>query len=75
MVLVLRLEALSDGNKSRIFDQSALEHVLPQALRDGSEWMSWFPDEEVRDSWTHRLANLVPLHIRKNPSASDFDRY
>jgi Protein of unknown function (DUF1524) len=35
--------------------------------------MSWFPDEEARDSWTHRLANLVPLHIRKNPSASNFD--
>ncbi|RXH06781.1 HNH endonuclease family protein [Bradyrhizobium vignae] len=27
----------------------------------------------LRDSWTHRLANLVPLHIRKNPSASNYD--
>jgi hypothetical protein len=74
MALVLRLEALvSDGSKKQIFDHLSLEHVLPQTPPDGSEWMSWFPDEEVRDSWTHRLANLVPLHIRKNPSASNFD--
>jgi hypothetical protein len=74
MALVLRLEALvSDGSKKQSFDHLSLEHVLPQTPPVGSEWMSWFPDEEARDSWTHRLANLVPLHIRKNPSASNFD--
>ena len=74
MALVLRLESLvSDGSKRQTFDHLSLEHVLPQTPPDGSEWMSWFPNEEVRDSWTHRLANLVPLHIRKNPSASNFD--
>jgi hypothetical protein len=73
MALVLRLEALlSDGSKKQTFDHLSLEHVLPQTPPDGSEWMSWFPDEEVRYFWTHRLANLVPLHIRKNPSASNF---
>ena len=35
--------------------------------------MKWFPDAEERDDWTHRLANLVPLHIRKNPAASNYD--
>jgi Protein of unknown function (DUF1524) len=74
MALVLRLEALvSDGSREQTYNHLSLEHVLPQTPPDGSEWISWFPDEEVRDSWTHRLANLVPLHIRKNPSASNFD--
>ena len=31
------------------------------------------PDEDERDSCTHRLANLVPLHFRKNPAAGDCD--
>lgn len=74
MALILRLEALvSDGSKKQAFDQLSLEHVLPQTPPEGSEWMKWFPDEAIRDSWTHRLANLVPLHIRKNPSASNYD--
>lgn len=74
MALILRLEALvSDGSKKQAFDQLSLEHVLPQTPPEGSEWMKWFSDEAIRDSWTHRLANLVPLHIRKNPSASNYD--
>ncbi|WP_090717533.1 HNH endonuclease family protein [Nitrosomonas sp. Nm166] len=38
-----------------------------------SDWVKWFPDEDERDDWTHRLANLVPLHVRKNPAASNYD--
>jgi hypothetical protein len=71
--LLLRLESLlSDGSKSQEFSNVSIEHVLPQNPAPSSEWMTWFPDEEVRESWTHRLANLVPLHIRKNPAASNF---
>ena len=74
MALVLRLEALvSDGSKKQVFDHVSLEHVLPQTPSSASDWISWFPNEKERDSWTHRLANLVPLHIRKNPAASNFD--
>lgn len=74
LALVLRLEALvSDGSKKPKFDHLSLEHVLPQTPPEQSEWISWFPDEEERNTWTHRLANLVPLHIRKNPSASNYD--
>jgi hypothetical protein len=47
--------------------------VLPQKPPTPSEWLQWFPDEEARESWTHRLANLVPLHFRKNPAASNHD--
>jgi len=74
MALVLRLEALvSDGSKKQAFDHLSLEHVLPQTPPAASDWIKWFPDEDERDSWTHRLANLVPLHVRKNPAASNFD--
>jgi uncharacterized protein with ParB-like and HNH nuclease domain len=74
MSLVLRLESLiSDGSKKQFFDHLSLEHVLPQTPPAESDWLKWFPDEDERDAWTHRLANLVPLHIRKNPAASNFD--
>ncbi len=74
MALVLRLESLvSDGSKKQAFDHLSLEHVLPQTPPAGSDWLAWFPDEDERDSWTHRLSNLVPLHVRKNPAASNFD--
>ncbi len=74
MALILRLEALvSDGSKKQAFDHLSLEHVLPQTPPAASDWIKWFPDEEERDSWTHRLANLVPLHVRKNPAASNLD--
>lgn len=74
MALALRLEALvSDGSKKQTFDHLSLEHVLPQTPPENSEWISWFPDEEEREAWTHRLANLVPLHFRKNPAARNYD--
>jgi hypothetical protein len=74
MSLMLRLESLvSDGSKKQTFDYLSLEHVLPQTPSAGSDWLKWFPDEEEREAWTHRLANLVPLHTRKNPAASNFN--
>lgn len=74
MALMLRLEALvSDGSKKQAFAHLSLEHVLPQTPPVESEWIDWFPDEDERDVWTHRLANLVPLHARKNPAASNYD--
>ena len=74
MALLLRLEALvSDGSKKQAFDHLSLEHVLPQTPPATSDWVRLFPDEDERDSWTHRLANLVPLHVRKNPAASNYD--
>lgn len=74
MALALRLESLvSDGSKKQTFDHLSLEHVLPQTPPENSEWLTWFPNDDERESWTHRLANLVPLHFRKNPAASNYD--
>ncbi|PJK00328.1 hypothetical protein CO611_03195 [Lysobacteraceae bacterium NML03-0222] len=73
MALVLRLESLLRDPGVQLQDAVSLEHVLPQTPSNGSDWLKWFPDEEERDNWTHRLANLVPLDRRKNASASNYD--
>lgn len=74
MPLMLKLESLcSDGSKKQEYKHLSLEHVLPQTPAENSTWLEWFPEAESRESWTHRLANLVPLHLRKNPAASNYD--
>ncbi|MBI2745406.1 MAG: DUF262 domain-containing protein [Burkholderiales bacterium] len=73
MALVLRLESLVRAPGVQLQNAVSLEHVLPQTPPDGSDWLQWFPDEDERQAWTHRLANLVPLDRNKNSSASNFD--
>jgi len=73
MALVLRLESLVRAPGVQLQNAVSLEHVLPQNPSDGSDWIKWFPDEDERDCWTHRLANLVPLDRNKNSSASNYD--
>ena len=73
MALVLRLESLVRAPGVQLQDAVSLEHVLPQTPPDGSDWIKWFPDDDERDGWTHRLANLVPLDRNKNSSASNYD--
>ena len=51
----------------------SIEHVLPQNPPEGSEWLEWFPLEEERAAWTHRIGNLVLLSRRKNNRASNFE--
>ena len=50
-----------------------IEHVLPQNPADNSKWMQSFPDSEMRERWTNRLANLVLLSRKKNSKAQNFD--
>ena len=72
--LMLRLDSLL-ADKGVTFQHRvvSIEHVLPQRPRQDSEWLEWFPDEEIRDLWTHRLANLVLLSRRKNAQANNRD--
>lgn len=51
----------------------SIEHILPQTVEKGSEWEKLFPDESVRDGWTHRVGNLVLLTRRINSAASNWD--
>jgi Protein of unknown function DUF262/Protein of unknown function (DUF1524) len=64
-------EALSSGGAS--YDELvSIEHVLPQTVDESSEWAMMFPTEEMRNEWTHRLANLVFLTHRINTRASNW---
>lgn len=71
--LMLRLESLLRAPGLKLQDNPSLEHVLPQHPQAGSEWLQWFPEEQDRELWVHRLANLVLLDRNKNSSASNFD--
>ncbi len=72
--LLERLDSLlADTGASYARSTVTVEHVLPQNPEADSEWMTWFPDEEKRQAWTHKLANLVLLSHRKNSAASNFD--
>lgn len=74
MPLLLRLDSLlSDGGVSYDHKVLSIEHVLPQNPNANSEWLKLFPDQETRDFWTHRLANLVLLSRHKNSQAKNFD--
>ena len=72
--LLLRLDGLlAEAGASYDHYTVTIEHVLPQHPKDGSQWMEWFPDEQERKEWTHRIANLVLLSRRKNAQASNFE--
>lgn len=72
--LILRLDSfLSDGAASYNHTILTIEHVLPQTVKPASEWEQLWPDNDLRQRWTHRLANLVPLNFRRNVQASNFD--
>ncbi len=74
MPVLLRLDTeLAAGGATYEQKVVSVEHVLPQTPGDESEWLNWFPNEEERDAWTHRLANLVLLSRRKNAQAQNFD--
>lgn len=65
-------EALSSGGAT-YEDPTSIEHVLPQTVDKNSDWAALFPDQDIRDFWTHRLANLVFLTHRINVKASNWD--
>jgi hypothetical protein len=74
LYVLLRLnEALSEGEASYNYPILSIEHVLPQHPEAGSEWLEWFPTQEARDQYVHRLGNLLLLSRRKNSRAQNYD--
>jgi len=72
--LILRLDSYtSDGSATYDPEVLTVEHVLPQTVDPNSEWETLWPDEEEREDWLHKIANLVPLARRKNSSAQNYD--
>lgn len=72
--LILRLDSfISDS--AAVYDPSLLtiEHVLPQTVNEDSEWAAKWPDGTERQTWLHRVANLVPLTQRRNSKAQNYD--
>ncbi|MEI9477205.1 MAG: HNH endonuclease family protein, partial [Deltaproteobacteria bacterium] len=51
----------------------SVEHVLPQNPSKGSVWLKWFPMEEERAQYTHRIGNLALLSRKKNAQAQNYD--
>ena len=73
MPVLLRLdEAVSSGSATYNHRIVSVEHVLPQNPAEDGEWGKLFPDKEVRDFWTNRLANLVLLSRSKNSQAQNY---
>lgn len=74
--IMLKVEQMKKDHSSSFggFERISIEHVLPQNPPIGSNWRTTFSHSE-RESWTHRLANLVLISRRKNSSLSnkDFD--
>ena len=70
--LLLRLNSLlTEGGVTPEYPVITIEHVLPQNPRKCSKWLKWFPDDDMRNLWTHRLANLVLLSRRRNSAANN----
>ena len=72
--LILRLDSfVSDSAAtydSKIF---TVEHVLPQTVAKNSKWEKWWPKEDERKKWVHKIGNLVPLAKRTNSAAQNYD--
>lgn len=74
LYVLLRLDvALAQDDIEYKHSTVTVEHVLPQTPKADSVWVQWFPDEEMRGKYTHRIANLVLLTRKKNSEAQNYD--
>ena len=56
--VLLRLdEAMGAGGATYDYSIITVEHVLPQNPKVDTRWLDDFPDDQVRSSWVHKLAN------------------
>ena len=72
--VLLRLDsALSEGEGTYEYPVITVEHVLPQNPSEGSIWLEWFPNDEERIQYVHRIGNLTLLSRKKNAEAQNYD--
>ncbi|MEH2122265.1 DUF262 domain-containing protein [Nostoc sp.] len=72
--VLLRLDStLSQGEATYDYPVITVEHVLPQNPSEGSIWLEWFPNDEERIQYVHRIGNLVLLSRKKNAEAQNYD--
>ena len=66
LYVLLRLDStLVQGEATYNYPIVSVEHVLPQNPREGSIWFKWFPTEEERIQYLHRIGNLALLSRKK----------
>jgi hypothetical protein len=71
--VLLRLDqALASGEAHYHFETITVEHVLPQTPPEQSEWVTWWPDAQVREQSVHRVGNLALLNRRQNSAAKNW---
>jgi hypothetical protein len=74
LYVLLRLDsALAEGGATYKYPIVSVEHVFPQNPREGSIWFKWFPTEEERLQYLHRIGNLALLSRKKNTEAQNYD--
>ncbi len=72
--VLLRLDsALAEGEAIYDYQIVSIEHVLPQNPKIGSKWLEWFPVDEERAKYTHRIGNLALLSRKKNAQAQNYE--
>ncbi len=70
--VLLRLDTLLAGTGAAYdYKTITVEHVLPRNPAAGSEWLRWWPDQQQRARWQHRLGNLALLSRVKNDRAGN----
>ncbi|MFT3992256.1 MAG: DUF262 domain-containing protein [Luteolibacter sp.] len=73
-MILLRLDGeLSSGEASYSFTTITVEHIAPQNPKEGSQWLTWWTNEERRLAALHRLGNLTLLNGRQNPAAGNYE--
>lgn len=72
--VLLRLDSVLANDPGATYDHRIItvEHVLPQTPSPESQWCKDFSEEE-RETWTHRLGNLLLLNRRANSRARNYD--
>jgi len=74
LYVLLRLDTyLSGGEAVYALPRITVEHILPQNPPSNSQWLEWFPDDETRQHYVHRLGNLALLSGYKNSSAQNYN--
>ncbi len=72
--IILRLDSfVSDMAATYNSKVLTIEHVLPQTVHGGSQWEKLWPNEDERNFWLHKIANLVPLTKRHNSEAQNYE--
>ena len=72
--LMLRLDRII-SDKATVYQGAvfSIEHVMPQNPKSDSRWLKDWPDDNERNYWLHKLANLIPLTRKKNSQALNYD--